>query len=184
MSAAPERAGLGIAITLLAALLIGAAAGPGHTIDWIELGLIGGAAGAALTFLPYVRLLGAKRPFWTGVAALALFMFWFCAAFTANTAGAWGEPLERGEGRVIAKRIAKGRSTSHLADLATARGSFTVSTPKDVWEEVRIGQNFAALICRGLLGYPYVVTPLDRSPYLDLPGLLGLRAKNAGLSCR
>jgi hypothetical protein len=39
------------------------------------------------------------------------------------------------------------------------------------------------LVCPGLLGYAYVVTSLDRGPYLDLPRLAGLRRDAPGLAC-
>lgn len=67
--------------------------------------------------------------------------------------------------------------------IATQRGDVEVSMPKDIWEGVYAGRHLQVLVCPGLLGYPYVVTPLDRGPYLDLKRLLGLRQMQAGLAC-
>ena len=184
----PE-ASLVMAGTMFASGLLFAVSGPGHTLDWGELGLLGGAAGALVSLPLFVRMLAGRPPasiplFWKGVALLVLFGFWFSAALALNTAWSWSEPIDRVAGTVTDKRVSRGRyGDSHYAQVATRRGPVEAGMPRDVWSEVAVGQQVEVLLCRGVLGYPYVVTPLEREPYLDVKRLLGLRGSETGLRC-
>jgi len=171
--------------TLFASGMMFMVAGPGQTLEWGELGTRAGVAGAVLSLPFYARrLAGPGGPavplFWKGIALLILFGFWFGAALALNTAWSWGRP-ERIEGVVDGKRISEGRhGDMHYVRIATSRATVETDMPRDVWLEVAEGRRLEVLICRGALGYPYVVTPLDRGPYLDIPSLLGLRADDGG----
>lgn len=189
-----SEASLVLAGTMFASGMLFVISGSGETLEWKELGSAGGVAGALLSLSFYLRLL-AGRPgpggaraivpaFWKGIALLVLFGFWFSAVLAVNTAWPWSAPIDRIEGVVSGKRISKGRySNTHYAQLATPRGPVETSMPEDVWAGVVTGQRFEVLVCRGVLGYPYVVTPLDRGPYLDVLRILGLRAHAPGQRC-
>lgn len=183
------QASLIMAGTLFGTGMAGLVGSSGNTLDWQEMGLIGGMTGALLTLYPYARWLagpgGARLPlFWQGIAFILLFFFWFMATLSVNTAWSPAQPIERIEGSVTGKRVSKGRySDSYSVQIATRRGDVDVSMPKDVWDGVAVGRHLQALVCPGLLGYPYVATPLDRAPYLDLKRLFGLRQPQTAQAC-
>lgn len=188
-------ASLILAGTLLASGLAILLSGPGQTLEWRELCSIGGGVGTALTAHAYWRWLagrdritGLPAPalslFWKAIAALALFGFWFCATFFANTALSLHGPIERIDGSVSGKRVSKGRyGDSHVAAISSARGMVESSLPRDVWLGLHQGQRVTLLVCHGLLGFPYVVTPLSRDPVIDLRRLPGFRHDGRELRC-
>jgi hypothetical protein len=189
-----EARGLVLAGTLFASLMLFAISGSAQTLEWGELGVVGGTVGGLLSLYPYMRLLtrlsavppggAAASAFWVIIGFLVLFFFWFSAALALNTAWSWSAPIARVEGIVTGKRISSGRySNSYMLDIDSPRGTFATMTPKDIWEDVATGQQLRLTVCAGALGYPYVVTPLDMGPFIDIKRLLGLRDPSVEAEC-